>query len=189
MRSKNHKRLIESLEFQLVPVEPNSEIEFNNMVSEWGGLPYPHLSVLLVHLQFLFRVHQTHHWISRGDSYYGDHLLFQRLYEETYEEIDPMAEKAIGLGMTENVHLELQISQLDRLAKKYGMVTTIPQQTELAKRSLVAELALLNVCKFVTEQLKMQGLLTRGLDNMIAGIEDLHESHVYLLKQRITTGA
>ena len=34
------------------------------------------------------------------------------------------------------------------------------------------------------DDLKEMGLLTRGLDNMIAGIEDKHESHVYLLKQR-----
>jgi hypothetical protein len=43
----------------------------------------------------------------------------------------------------------------------------------------------LKVAAYLAECLKECGLMTRGLDNLLAGIEDKHESNVYLLKQRI----
>jgi DNA-binding ferritin-like protein len=133
-------------------------------------------------------VHQNHHWTSKGDLFYGDHLLFDRLYTAVVEEVDSIAEKAVGLGTTENVNLALQTSQIMRLVQGYGMSQMIPQPTELAKRSLLAEMNFLVVVKNLVDSMKEAGTLTRGLDNLIAGIEDKHEGHVYLLKQRIATG-
>ena len=178
------KRLVETLEMKLV-VEPNLDIVTDNMVSEWGSVPYPELSVLLVHLKFLSAVHQNHHWITKGEPFYGDHLLFQRLYECVAGEIDAVAEKAIGLGSTANVDLVLQTSQCFKLVQGYGMTTTIPQPTELAKRSYLAEMNFLKVTSHLVDCMKECGTLTRGLDNLIAGIEDKHEGNIYLLKQRI----
>lgn len=179
------RRLVETLEMALV-VEPNLGIVTENMVAEWGGVPYPELSVLLANLKFLYHVHQNHHWISKGDSFYGDHLLFSRLYEATLGEIDSIAEKAIGLGSTANVDITLVHNQLCKLIQGYGMTSTIPQPTELAKRSYLAEMNFLKVVAHLVEHMKACGTLTRGLDNLLAGIEDKHEGHVYLLKQRIT---
>lgn len=178
------KRLVETLEMALV-VEPNTNIVVDNMVAQWGNVPYPQLSVLLVHLKFLAAVHQNHHWITKGDPFYGDHLLFQRLYEGAAGEVDSVAEKAIGLGSTANVDLVLQTSQCLKLVQGYGMTSTIPQTTELAKRSYLAEMNFLKVTSHLVEHMKECGILTRGLDNLIAGIEDSHESACYLLKQRI----
>lgn len=179
------RRLVETLEMALV-VEPNLNIVTENMVSEWGGVPYPELSVLLVHLKFLAFVHQNHHWTTKGDPFYGDHLLFSRLYECVTGEIDSIAEKAIGLGSTSNVDLALTTSQLFKLVQGYGMTSTIPQPTELAKRSYLAEMNFLKVTAHLVEHMKANCTLTRGLDNLLAGIEDKHEGNVYLLKQRIT---
>jgi|AACY02.3.fsa_nt_gi hypothetical protein len=168
-----------------VSVEPNLNIVTDNMIAEWGNTLYPQLSVLLVQLKFLAAVHQNHHWITKGEPFYGDHLLFERLYNKVTEEIDSVAEKAIGLGSTANVDLVVQHNQLCKLVQGYGMTTTIPQPTELAKRSYLAEANFLKVTAHLVEHLKECGLLTRGLDNLIAGIEDCHEGHIYLLKQRI----
>lgn len=179
------KRLVETLEMALV-VEPNLGIVTDNMVSEWGSVPYPHLSVILVQLKFLAFVHQNHHWVTKGDPFYGDHLLFARLYEGTIADVDSIAEKAIGLGSTANVDLPLTTSQLMKLVQGYGMTSTIPQPTELAKRSYLAEMNFLKTVAHLAEHLKECGLMTRGLDNLLAGIEDKHEGHVYLLKQRVT---
>jgi DNA-binding ferritin-like protein len=178
------KRLVETLEMALV-VEPNLNIVTDNMVSEWGGCPYPELSVLLVHLKFLAAVHQNHHWISKGDPFYGDHLLFQRIYEATAGDIDSLAEKVLGLGCTDNVNITLVHNQLCKLVQGYGMTSTIPQGTELAKRSYLAEMNFLKAAAHLAEHMKDNGTLTRGLDNLLAGIEDKHEGHVYLLKHRI----
>lgn len=180
------RRLVETLEMSLV-VAPNTDIVTDNMIAEWGAVPYPELSVLLVNLKFLAQVHQVHHWTTKGDPFYGDHLLFQRLYEGVVGEIDSVAEKAIGLGSTANVDLTLQTSQLFKLVQGYGMTSTLPQPQELAKRSYLAEMNFLKVTSHLVECMKECGSLTRGLDNLIAGIEDSHENSVYLLKQRIMT--
>jgi DNA-binding ferritin-like protein len=179
------KRLSESMEVMLT-VEPNVQVITENMIAEWGGTPYPELSVALVHLKYLAALHQNHHWTAMGDPYYGDHLLFERLYNGITEEIDAVAEKAIGLGSTQNVNLHLQYHQLLKLIVGHGSASTIPQSSELARKSLLAEMNFLLVMKHLCDTLKGCGMMTHGLDNMLAGIEDKHESHVYLLKQRVS---
>lgn len=186
MRAKKRKLVKEMFGEVEVSSDPNISIVFDNMVSEWGALPYAELSVLLVHLRYLNIMHHSHHWTCKGDSFYGDHQLFQRLYEATESEIDSIGERAVGLGMTDNVNLFLQNAQLQRLTEGYNMLSTIPQSTELAHRSLAAEKNFLVFVALAAERLREQGLLSRGLDNMLQGIEDQHETHVYLLKQRTT---
>jgi len=178
-------RLSESFEIMLT-TEPNLNVVVDNMISEWGGTPYAQLSVVLVYLKYLAAVHQNHHWTTMGDPYYGDHLLFERLYGDLAEEIDSVAEKAIGLGCTANVDLQLQYSQLLKLIAGVGSATMIPQSSDLAKKSLMAEMNFLAVMKHLCDSLNECGLMTHGLDNLLAGIEDKHEGHVYLLKQRIS---
>lgn len=179
------RRLAESIEMMLT-VEPNLQVLTDNMIAEWGGTPYPQLSVVLVRLKYLAALHQNHHWTCMGDPYYGDHLLFERLYGDIPGEVDSIAEKAIGLGCTANVDLHLVHSQLLKLITGSGSATMIPQSTDLAKKSLMAEMNFLAVMKHLCDSLKECGLMTHGLDNLLAGIEDKHEGHVYLLKQRIS---
>lgn len=180
------RRLVETLEMALV-VEPNIDIVTDNMVAEWGGVPYPQLSVLLVHLKHLAMVHQNNHWVSKGEPFYGDHLLFERLYGVPAGEIDSVAEKAVGLGSPANVDLMLQTSQCLKLVQgSFGMSATVVQPSELARKSYQCEMSFLKVVDRLVNSMKECGTLTRGLDNLIAGIQDAHEGSVYLLKQRIT---
>ena len=178
------KKIEESL--VVVSTEPNLNIMTDNMVSEWGGIPYPQLSVVLVHLKYLYSLHQNHHWTAMGDPFYGDHLLFQRLYDCILAEIDSVAEKSIGLGCTSNVDLALTTSQVLKLVSNVGSASMIPQSSDLAKKSLIAEMNFLAAMKHLCDSLKECGLMTHGLDNLLAGIEDKHEGHVYLLKQRVS---
>ena len=168
----------------LLTVEPNLGILTENMMAEWGGIPYAQLSVVLVHLKFLADVHQTHHWTTKGDPFYGDHLLFSRIYDVVKCEVDSIAEKAIGLGSSFNVDLRLVTSQVMKLVSGYGMTATIPQQSDLARRSLLAEMNFLKVIDQMILSLDECGLLTNGVENMLQGIADVHEGHIYLLKQR-----
>lgn len=183
---KTKRKLSESLEMSLV-VPPNVDIVVDNMVAEWGAIPYSHLSVYIVYLKFLAAVHQNHHWVTKGEPFYGDHLLFQRIYEATLADVDSLAEKAIGLGSVQCVDLCLQTAQCYKLVKGYGMTSTIPSPMELAKRSYLAEMNFLKVAAHLASDLHECGLLSRGLDNLLQGIEDKHEGHVYLLKQRISS--
>jgi len=179
------KKLAESMEIVLT-VEPNLTVMTDNMIAEWGGTPYAALSVLLVHLKYLYTLHQNHHWTAMGDPYYGDHLLFQRLYDGILKEVDAVAEKAIGLGCTGNVDLQLVNSQVLKLICGSGSASMIPQSSDLAKKSLMAEMNFIKVIDHVICSLQECGLLTSGLSNMLEGIADVHEGHVYLLKQRVS---
>jgi len=48
-------------------------------------------------LRALYHIHQNAHWKVQGSESYGNHLLFQRLYEETQQSVDDAAEKTLGL--------------------------------------------------------------------------------------------
>ena len=163
------------------------DIAVQNMISQWGQTPYGELSVVLSFLRYLSLVHQTNHHISKGDSFYSDHLLFDRLYTEANAEIDQIAEKAVGLGSSKNVNLLLQASQVNKLISEHSThEINIPRVEELAYSSLYAEKRFLHMMVIVYSSLTAKNQLTKGVDNMLAGLVDDHESHIYLLKQRVS---
>jgi DNA-binding ferritin-like protein len=168
---------------------PGIPVDLNNpqsLTNEWMGLPYAELSMLIVQLKVATLIHQAHHWISRGDSFYGDHLLFQRLYDGSQAHIDSLAEKTVGLGSERNVDLLLSTKQIARLiGDDYGMILSMPRSSELASKSLSVEKRVLSAIEYARESLKVQGLLTTGLDNLLADIADSREEYLYLLKQRV----
>lgn len=181
------RRLSESMEMQVLATSLNIDIVYRNTVAGWSGRPYGELSALLGYLMFLGRVHQTHHWIAKGDPFYGDHELFSRLYGGIPGEVDSLAEKAVGLGSTDNVDLVILHNQVVRWTSLMCPgVATLPSSAELARRSLDCEMAFLRFSALTAQILDESGMLTRGLDNMLQGLEDVHEGNVYLLKQRIT---
>lgn len=163
---------------------PSPELAYDNAVTAWGGVPYAQLSLVLVHLRFLAMLHQTCHWVAKGDPFFGDHKFFERLYEETVAEIDRVAEKAVGLGGERCVNLALQAQQVAELTKACGMSQTIPQASDLARNCLLAETNFVNLVDTTICNMDEQGILTPGAENMLQGIADVHEGHVYLLKQR-----
>lgn len=163
---------------------PGVRIMLDNSLAEWGEIPYAELSIVLCNLHFLYHLHQQHHWVSKGDSYYGDHLLFQRLYEKVAEEIDMVAEKAVGLGDDSNVNMSLLMSGMVKHSQGMQVGTIVQGSGDLANRSLQAEQNFLAMTAAAVDSLGEKGQLSRGLDNLVAGIEDTHEGHIYLLKQR-----
>jgi len=157
-------------------------IQTQRMLTEWEDVSRPELSVLLTWLRALYFTHQTHHWISKGDSFFGNHLLFQRIYEEVLPEIDAVAEKSVGLGDENNVDLHKQLGTALEIVFSNSSVNVIPSPDDLAKKSLKLELEFLCACEVLRKSMKTNGTLTTGIDNLVAGVCDLHESHVYLLK-------
>lgn len=168
---------------------PHTGLVVDNMASAWGGIAYAELSVVLVHLRYLAALHQTHHWVCRGDAFYGDHKLFEELYACVIQEIDAVAEKAVGLGSEHNVNLMLQIMQLLQVSKSCASPQTVPQTSDLAKASLVAEFNFLKLLTAALESLRANKACTDGLENMLQGIADRHEAHIYKLKRRCSQTA
>ena len=161
---------------------PVAQLMHSKAIQSWGCIPYAELSALLVELRFLYMVHQTHHWIAKGDCYYGDHLLYQRVYEKIGEHIDKVAEKAVGLGCELNVDLKRQLGLLAK--RSVECVGTFPTDNSLPQKSLSLEKHFLELLCEYKVSLKQQGKLTHGVENLFDQIADDHEEFVYLFKQR-----
>lgn len=175
------RRLVETLEANFVAGPTYNQSGFDNLTTVWNNRPYGELAVVLAHLRALAMIHQTNHWIASGDASYSDHQLFQHLYESTLEEIDEVAERAVGLSGPDCVDLMLQVRQLESFIND---MCDASQDVE-PHTSYSAEMCILMCLKSASDSLREKGQLTRGLDNLLQGIEDKHEQNVYLLKQRL----
>jgi DNA-binding ferritin-like protein len=147
---------------------------------------YAPLTVYLAFQRALYMVHQTHHWQTRAGHYYSDHLLFQRIYEDSSEHIDSTAERLIGLASPEQVSICSQIRLIHELIGLIydGRPEPAPAPEKLVSISLRAEMIFLSVLREVKRAIEEQGGLTDGLDDLIQGTANKHEEFVYLLKQR-----
>lgn len=70
-------------------------------------------------LKALALIHQHNHWTTKGEMFYGDHLLFERLYNSTLENLDLAAEKFIGVFSDECLNYDLQTELLHKVLLKY----------------------------------------------------------------------
>lgn len=166
------------------------EIEqlFQHFVTDYGQAPAAELAVLLAALRAEAVIHQAHHWATQGSTYYGDHLLFDRVYSEVFGMIDGLAERAVGSGMTILVHPLLQVHHISGFTKSfYRDASTQPAPDAMPMLSLRAVLRFLVLLNLTYAAMERKGALSHGTDNLLQGIADDHEKLVYLLKQR--TGA
>jgi len=117
---------------------------------------------------------QTAHWMSKGNNSYGDHLLFERIYNDILPEIDSIGERAIT-----NAEDNVSVSKtLDGMLNVFG-------QAKNAESGSVIDQAVFLQKKFIVKLDEMnQYQLTQGTRNLINGISDKHEEHLYLLTQR-----
>lgn len=138
---------------------------------------------LLVALRALGLLHQSHHWLTKGENFYQDHLLFERLYNSVVVEIDRVGERAIGLGAHfHEMSPRVQAAQVAKIITELcgteeGAVA--PHQQFVAT-SLKAEQLFLDLLSRV----KSDSAPSIGTDNLLGDLGDTHEEHIYLLQQR-----
>jgi DNA-binding ferritin-like protein len=147
------------------------------------------LPAILTLLRSLAMVHQSHHWLTYGGVFYADHLLFDRLYNDVVGEIDQVAERAVGQGSPLSmIHPGAQAKQVARVVETLcGDGETFGEgenPDSFIATSLKAERWFLDCVRQMVASLEQVDRLSRGTDNLLAGIEDKHEEHVYLLLQR-----
>lgn len=123
-------------------------------------------------------IHQHNHWTTKGDAFYGDHLLFERLYNSALEDLDLAAEKFMGLFGDHCLDYDLSVDLLHKVLLKYKNLEGSP-----AQMSLQVEEDFLKLSKDAYYKLEEDGKLTLGLDDMIMAIASSREESVYLLKQ------
>lgn len=123
-------------------------------------------------------VHQHNHWTTRGADFYGDHLLLERLYDSTLENLDLAAEKFVGLFGDEVLNYDLQTDLLGKVLMKYSRLEGSP-----VEMSLAIEKDFIKFSGDVYNSFDEEGKLSLGLDDMIMGIASQREESVYLLQQ------
>jgi hypothetical protein len=135
-------------------------------------------------LHALSLLHRSFHWEASGPTGYGDHLLFERLYGPIPEEIDGLAERMVLVfGSRFLLDLVAVADTMHLYLETWGAAYRRTTATALR-----AEQGVLSSIAAARDALKVAGLLSTGLDNFLAGVADTHETHVYLLTQRLEGG-
>jgi DNA-binding ferritin-like protein len=129
-------------------------------------------------LKAISLIHQHNHWTTKGVSFYGDHLLFERLYKSVLEDLDLAAEKFIGLFGDDCLNYDLQAELLCKVLVKYKNLEGSP-----VAMSLAVEKDFIKLSKDAYNCFEEEGRLTMGLDDMLMSISSQHEESVYLLQQ------
>jgi DNA-binding ferritin-like protein len=129
-------------------------------------------------LKSLAIIHQNNHWTTKGISFYGDHLLFERLYKSVLENLDEAAEKFLGLLGDECLSYEFQNELLGKVLAKYNNLEGSP-----VEMSLAAEKDFIKLSKDAYNCFEDEDKMTLGMDDMIMSISSKREGAVYLLQQ------
>jgi len=163
------------------------EIEqlFQHFLADYGGAAPAELAVLLAALRAEAMIHQAHHWGTKGPQFYGDHLLYDRVYSDVFGMVDGLAERTVGAGQQVLVQPLLQIHHMSGFTQSfYRDAPVVPTPDEMAMLSLRAVLRFLVLLNLAYASLESKGALSHGTDNLLQGHADDHEQLVYLLKQR-----
>lgn len=129
--------------------------------------------------------YQTTHWQSQGGSSYGDHLLFQRLYEDRDEEIDSLAEKIVGLFGVDSDG-EYHFDNLSQAEMTESWLQSWSVFECPFHRALQSEKDFQSFWAEGYKVLKDLGDMSLGLDDWLMSTASEHETNQYLLQQRVS---
>ena len=136
------------------------------------------LTPILAQLRAQYFIYQTAHWQVSGKAFYGNHLLFQRLYEAVAEDTDKLAERMVGLNGGKSVDptpvLQIMAIYVQDWEKRYSCPF---------ERAFHAEKVLYDHLQKAHEDLKAAGQLSLGLDDLIMSLCSRHEENMYLIQQ------
>jgi DNA-binding ferritin-like protein len=116
----------------------------------------------------------TLHWQARGAPYYGDHLLYQRLYEARVKEIDRVAETIAALYGADKL---AAVAAWDAAGR---VITASASAPDPGIRAVE------NILRATESTNRAIGRHPYGVavNNVIAGIADSALEALYLLQQR-----
>jgi DNA-binding ferritin-like protein len=139
------------------------------------------LQWVLAGLRAQYWNYQESHWQVRGTSFYGDHLLFQRLYESVTDQVDALAEKIVASFGVDAVSTRVLHPKFDQWLAQWSNTSC------LHMRGLQSEEAIQEAIRRAYARLKELGTLTLGMDDFLMATASEHETNEYLLKQVLRT--
>lgn len=134
---------------------------------------------LLGKLRLMTMYYQTSHWQMKNPVFYGDHLLFDLLYEKVNKQIDKVAERAVGTTDETAVNLLAHVEVINQGAIK--LPTECKENAQYFAAALVLEEELV---EFLENFEATEGV-SLGSKNLLADLADKHEEYIYLIKQRL----
>lgn len=139
------------------------------------------LCKLLSQLRALQQTYWTAHWQATGTAAYGDHLLFERMYEAMSGEIDNLAEKIVASFGNNAVNSHQQLTWMAYWTAQWSEGESgVFEQVRDCERQLQQTLKqTLDLCERV-------GICSVGLKNYLEDLADKHETNLYLIGQRLT---
>lgn len=140
-------------------------------------------ALFLATLRAIEFIARQNHWLTKGSSFYGDHLLFERIYNSVSENIDSAAEKFVGLFGEQCLEYDTQVDLLNKVLLKYKNLEGSPMEMLLA-----IEKDFLNLSKNAYNCFENENKLSLGLDDTITSISSKQEESVYLLQQTLSKG-
>ena len=135
------------------------------------------LSEVLAQLRGQYLSYQTSHWQSSGDSFYGNHLLFQRLYESVEEQIDTLAEKMVGYLGSDSVAISEQMATIALRVQRWA------QEPCPFLRGIHSEKDVQEALRKAYGGIKAAKAMTLGMDDMLMAFANAHDANEYLLQQ------
>jgi DNA-binding ferritin-like protein len=119
------------------------------------------------------------HWTCRKNAgFYGDHLLFERLYGKVQENADLAAEKFIGLFGANALDYTMQTELIAKVSAKYSSLSAKPFEM-----ALKAEKDFLQLSQEAYNAFEAEKVMTLGVDDMVMSIASDQETACYLLQQ------
>ena len=135
------------------------------------------LRTILATLRAQEQLYFTSHWQSAGSNFYGQHLLFERLYDAQQDQYDALAEKLVCACGKEIVDPVKQIT----IEKE--LLTDWVKTDNAVERGLASEKELQGQIKATYDYLKEHNELTPGLDDYLLALSNEHDTNSYLLGQ------
>jgi DNA-binding ferritin-like protein len=134
-------------------------------------------------LRSIYLIEQQAHWQTKGLGFYGDHLLFERIYKVAAEDADAAAERFIGLFGADSVDAKAQAEYIGKVLAKYS---NKEEQLEIA---LAIEKDFISFGDQFYSELDKAEVLTLGLEDLLPHISGNRETAVYLLQQALDKSA
>ena len=150
------------------------------------SVPSEPLKKYLACMRTVHLYHQHAHWVSKGVPYYGDHLLFERLYDNLTNEIDSFAERAVGLT-DDDVACPITVTGMAFKNLKSLLPDFNPSghPDDTVRGALRIERYFLKTTNELYDTLKESDKITLGLDDLLMELYSAHEANIYLLQQRL----
>ena len=137
-----------------------------------------HLLNILAILRAQYLSYQHSHWQSGGRSAYGDHLLFQRLYESVTAQVDELAEKVAGYLGSSCLSPTAQVELISKWVSSWEAAAECHH-----RRGIKSEEDVQAALKLAYEAIEAEGSMSLGLDDWLMATASAHETNTYLLQQ------